>query len=150
MSLLLSQMWEARANSGDPVAQFNLGYCHEMGQGTPVDLDQACQWYRRAANQGYPRAQYHLGLACSYGSPGVEWNLVDACKWLSLAARNGILHAVAALHQLKVPAEDRALGEKLAREFKPCAEPQAEASSQGQPTDLSPPPSHPLQIELAL
>jgi TPR repeat protein len=120
---LFSQMWTSRAEAGDPVAQFNLAYCYDMGQGTPVNLDAAAKWYLRAAIQGHARAQYHLGLACSFGGSGLEWDLTEACKWLTLASRNGIAEAVDALRALKAKPEDRALGERLAREFTPVPEP---------------------------
>ncbi|HEY0456942.1 MAG TPA: tetratricopeptide repeat protein [Verrucomicrobiae bacterium] len=124
-SYAVANMWQDRAENGDPVAQFNLGYCYEMGQGLPVNLEEACRWYIRAANQGYPRAQYHLGLACSFGGVrGLKHDPAQACKWLMIAARNGILHARHALNELKTSPEERSLGEKLAREFLAHPEPQ--------------------------
>ena len=115
-------MWSERAESGDPVAQFNLGYCCEMGQGTPIDHQAAFQWYLRAAQQGYPRAQYHVGVAYSYGGQGVEWDRTEACKWLTLAASNGIQEAGRLLRQSSLPAEDRARGEQAAKIFQPRPE----------------------------
>jgi TPR repeat protein len=100
-----------------------------MGQGTPVNLEASAKWYLRAANQGHARAQYYLGLACSFGGPGVEWNLAEACKWLALAARNGIVEASQALRSLKASAEDRMLGEKLAHDFRPELEPRQPVST---------------------
>jgi TPR repeat protein len=117
------------------VAQFNLGYCYEMGQGTPVNLEASAKWYLRAANQGHARAQYHLGLACSFGGPGVEWNLEEACKWLTIAARNGIGEADQALRALKANPEVRMVGEKLAHDFRPKLEPQQPIST---PAELIP------------
>jgi TPR repeat protein len=119
---LFSQMWTSRAQAGDPVAQFNLGYCYEMGQGTPVNLEASAKWYLRAALQGHARAQYHIGLAYSFGSGGIDWNLAEACKWLTLASRNGIAEATAALRVCKAKPEDRALGESSARAFTPILE----------------------------
>jgi TPR repeat protein len=118
------QMWSGRAHAGDAAAQYQLGACYEMGVGTTVDLGAACTWYRRAAAQGHPRAQYHLGLAYSFGAPGVPWDLAEACKWLTMAARNGISEASGALNELKAPREQRLLGEKMAREFAAVQEPQ--------------------------
>jgi uncharacterized protein len=145
-------MWLERAESGDPAAQFQLGWCHEMGQGTPVDLEAACQWYRRAAAQGYPRAQYHLGLACSYGAPGVAWDLAEACKWLMLAARNHLAEAGPVLEALKTTPEQRARGEKMAREFVAVSEPRPSViPSRGEHEALgrdAPPPSQETQLAL--
>jgi len=41
-------------------------------------------WFRIAANQGYPEGQVRLALACATGF-GVEKDAVEACKWLALA-----------------------------------------------------------------
>lgn len=111
------EMWSGRAAAGDAAAQYQLGACLEMGIGAAVDLAAACTWYRRAAAQGHARAQYSLGLACSFGAPGVPWDLAEACKWLTLAKRNGLVEAAEAMNQLKAPYEKRAFGEKMAREF---------------------------------
>jgi TPR repeat protein len=145
---LFCQMWTSRAEGGDPVAQFNLGYCYEMGQGTPVNLEASAKWYLRAANQGHARAQYHLGLACSFGGPGVDWNLAEACKWLSVAARNGITEAAQALHALKAKADDRMLGQKLAEDFRPQAEPQQAVSTPIELT-LSQAAANPNQLDFS-
>jgi hypothetical protein len=119
------EMWTDRAESGDAAAQYQLGYCHEMGQGVAVDLEAAVHWYLRAANQGHPRSQYHLGLAFAYGGAGVPWDLSESCKWLTLAARGRIREATAALQLLKATPEQRAVGDRGARAFVPRMEPQA-------------------------
>ncbi|HVR36948.1 MAG TPA: tetratricopeptide repeat protein [Methylomirabilota bacterium] len=116
----VTSMWQDRAESGDAAAQFQLGYCYDMGQGAPVDIEAACHWYQRAAAQGHARAQHHLGLAFSNGL-GVEWNLAEACKWLTLASRNGIAEAAEALQALKIPPDQRAEGERMASRFAPAS-----------------------------
>lgn len=121
---IFSMMWGQRAEAGDPIAQFNLGYCYEMGQGTTVDQEAAVKWYLKAAEQGYPRAQYHVGLAYSYGGQGVEWNLTEACKWLTLASWNGIKEAEQLLRQTAFPPENRIRGEQAAKAFEPRREEQ--------------------------
>ena len=35
---------------------------HYLGKGVPQDDTQAMYWYRLAAEQGYPREQFSLGL----------------------------------------------------------------------------------------
>jgi uncharacterized protein len=51
----------------------------------PTDYAQALAWYRKAAAQGDAGAQ--VGLALMYvGGQGVSLNIVEAYKWLSLAA----------------------------------------------------------------
>ncbi|MDB6033421.1 MAG: hypothetical protein JWM16_3759 [Verrucomicrobiales bacterium] len=135
----LSLMWFQRAEAGDPVAQFNLGYCFEMGQGTPVDHESAFRWYLRAAKQGYPRAQYHVGLAYSYGGQGVDWDLTEACKWLILAAKHGIREAEELLRHSQLPAESRLLGEQAAKLFQPRPEPRKAIACN--PEMILPPPA---------
>ncbi|MET0372360.1 MAG: SPOR domain-containing protein [Sphingobium sp.] len=54
--------WRPLAQAGDPDAQFNLGQAYKLGRGTPTDLTQALDWYRRAAAQGHERAEDNLGL----------------------------------------------------------------------------------------
>jgi hypothetical protein len=134
-----SLMWSPRAEAGDPVAQFNLGYCHEMGQGTAVDHESAFRWYLRAARQGYPRAQYHVGLAYSYGGQGLDWDLTEACKWLTLSAKNGIREAEELLRHSPLPTENRLLGEQAAKLFQPMPEPRKPISYD--PGMVLPPPT---------
>lgn len=54
--------WRPLAIGGDPDAQFNIGQAYKLGRGVPVDLAQAEQWYRRAADQGHLQAEDNLGL----------------------------------------------------------------------------------------
>ena len=50
---LLSQA----ANQGDAVAQNNLGYCYEKGEGVEKNLSKAIEWYKKAAEQENERAK---------------------------------------------------------------------------------------------
>jgi uncharacterized protein len=56
------EMWRGPAIGGDADAQFNLGQAYKLGRGVAVDLKQAEDWYRRAAQQGHARAQDNYGL----------------------------------------------------------------------------------------
>jgi TPR repeat protein len=73
------------AETGDPRAQFYLGFMYETGRGVPQDYVTAVYWYRRAANQGETTAQCRLGLLYDKGQ-GIAQNYVEAHKWLNLAA----------------------------------------------------------------
>ena len=115
-------MWQARAECGDPEAQFQIGYCLETGQGVASDPVLAARWYHRAAAQGHPRSQYCLGLAYSNGI-GVEWDLVKACKWLILASERNFKDAGQFLNSIKAVPEIRAEAARQARLFKPVEEP---------------------------
>jgi TPR repeat protein len=53
------------AKEGDPVAQYSLGIMSLLGQGTPVDLAEAKDWFQKAANQGHLEAIYNLEFLTS-------------------------------------------------------------------------------------
>ena len=52
------------------------------------DYAKAVEWYRKAADQNEPAAQYSLGLMYDQGT-GVQRNLSEATRWYRLAAKNG-------------------------------------------------------------
>ena len=52
----------AKAEAGDAEAQVKLGDMYYFGRGVPKDYTQAVSWYRKAAQQGYAKAQYNLGV----------------------------------------------------------------------------------------
>ena len=51
---------ELRAKKGDAVAQYNLGWRYEYGEGVVQDKREAAKWYRKAAERGHPAAQNKL------------------------------------------------------------------------------------------
>ena len=52
----------ARAQAGDPVAQFNMGVKYAEGSEVPQDYQEAARWYSAAADQNDAPAQFNLGL----------------------------------------------------------------------------------------
>ena len=60
---------------------------------------EAIRWTRAAADQGYARAQYALGLMYCDGR-GDPQDLVQAHMWLNLAAAQGVSQAGAARDQV--------------------------------------------------
>ena len=52
----------SKAEQGLAATQHKLGVMYETGKGVPVDDTQAATWYRKAADQGHPSAQFSLGL----------------------------------------------------------------------------------------
>ena len=48
------------AEQGDATAQNNLGFCYEDGRGVSKDLNEAIEWYRKAAQQGIENAKLRL------------------------------------------------------------------------------------------
>ncbi len=76
------------AEAGRAGALFTLGRLLEEGVGAPCNTDLARNCYLRAAEMADPHAQMRLSeLALSV--PDAQRNIVEACKWLSLAGRNG-------------------------------------------------------------
>jgi TPR repeat protein len=78
----------AIAERGDAKAQNLLGVMYEKGEGVPVNLAQAAQWYRRAADQQYATAQNNLGWMYATGR-GVTRSDVEAVQWYQRAAQQG-------------------------------------------------------------
>ncbi len=56
------EKWSGPAASGDADAQFDLGQAYRLGRGVPMDLEQAENWYRKAAAQGHLGSADVLGL----------------------------------------------------------------------------------------
>ena len=48
------------AEQGNADAQYNLGVMYYNGRGVRQDYAEAVKWYRQAAEQGYPQAQYNF------------------------------------------------------------------------------------------
>lgn len=87
---------DPRANAGDPIAQFCLGFMYKYGLGVAANREKAEEWYTKAAEQGYPAAQNNLGAMYvrryeeSEGNPKI---LETAEKWFQRAAEQGYLPA---------------------------------------------------------
>ena len=77
------------AESGDAVAQYNLGVMHYDGEGVPQDYAEAVKWFRLAADQGHAWAQHSLGVM-HYDGEGVPQDYAEAVKWYRLAADQGL------------------------------------------------------------
>jgi uncharacterized protein len=80
------------AQSGNALAQLQIGLLHYHGHGVRESDAMALQWFERAARQGLAEAQFHLGNMYAYGlaDPGHD---VDpsrlAAQWYFEAARQG-------------------------------------------------------------
>ena len=84
----------------------------------------AADWYRKAAEQGYARAQNNLGVMYDNGE-GVGQDDVSAYMWFNLAAARGLKEAVrnrdgVARHMTP---EQIAEAQKLVHEWKPRSMP---------------------------
>lgn len=85
--------WLPLAERGDVAAMRNVGHLYRWGQGVEKDVPQAMQWYRKAAETGFARAQANLAAIYLQGDEGVPIDYPEARKWFEAAARQG--HAVA-------------------------------------------------------
>jgi hypothetical protein len=54
-----------------------------------MDDNISFDWYKKAAEQGHPKAQYNLGVMYIIGN-GTVISLIEAKHWLSLAYDNGV------------------------------------------------------------
>lgn len=85
--------WLPLAEKNDVAAQRNIGHLYRWGQGVEKNIETAMQWYRRAAELGFSRAQANLAAIYLQGEEGVTVNYDEAHKWFAAAAIQG--HAVA-------------------------------------------------------
>ena len=60
------------ADAGNAMAQNIMGAAYEDGNGVPVDMAVALEWYEKSAAQDFPRAVHNLGLIYENGSNSVE------------------------------------------------------------------------------
>jgi len=92
---------------------------YATGRGVPKNDTEAVRWYKMAAEQGDSEGQHGLGTAYANGQ-GVLRDYVIAYKWLLLAAatKESARDNVQAVEKM-LNSEQRAEGQKLARDFKP-------------------------------
>ena len=80
---------KVKAEKGDATSSFMLAGLYENGfGGVSQDAAEALKWYRKAAEQGNVRAQYHLGY-CYFKGQGVAQDYVEAFRWYREAAEQG-------------------------------------------------------------
>src|SRR5256885_4391856 len=94
------QLYRPLAEHGLAVAQFNVGLMYDMGQGVLQNHGEAVDWYRLAADQGRPDAQYQLGHLYYKHEQYAE-----AAKWFRLAADQGRADAQSSLGAMYAEAE---------------------------------------------
>jgi TPR repeat protein len=70
------------------------------GHGVPQDDGEAKAWFLKAANQGYPPAQFALGVMYREGR-GVQQDNIRAYLWFNLSAARGNEKAAKALDSLE-------------------------------------------------
>jgi TPR repeat protein len=85
--------WLKAAEGGDAHAQYELGWCHENGEGAASDPDEAIRWYRRSAQGGYAPAQFLLGYFYEWRSHDIAYDHDEVVKWYGKAADQGFAKA---------------------------------------------------------
>ena len=61
---------------------------YSNGRGVPQYYAEAARWYRKAAEQGTPKAQINLGVMYHKGE-GIPPDYVQAHMWFNIAAAKG-------------------------------------------------------------
>jgi TPR repeat protein len=80
------------ANSGDVLAQHELGLRYLLGEGIATDTVKAVYWLRKAADQRLPSAMYNYAILLINGW-GVDWDPFSAYKYFKGAAKAGMIQA---------------------------------------------------------
>lgn len=73
------------AEAGDANAQNIVGDAYDGGNGVERDPAKAREWWTKAAEQGFAKAQYNLGRMLAQGSDGIEADHAEAERWLTAA-----------------------------------------------------------------
>ncbi|MBP5294436.1 MAG: SEL1-like repeat protein, partial [Lachnospiraceae bacterium] len=96
-----------KAQNGDANAQFELGTAFEYGDDLYKSMQEAAEWYRKAADRGHAEAQYRLGRIYENGD-GVSMDLSQATEWYRKAADRGHAEAEQALKtaEMKMKAQN--------------------------------------------
>ena len=68
--------------------QCMLGFCYYCGWGVEENNIKAVEWFTKAAEQGYDKAQFMLG-SCYYNGVAVEEDKNKAVEWYQKAAEQG-------------------------------------------------------------
>jgi len=87
-----------KAERGDSKAQFELGGLNERGISVKQNVEKAFEWYRKAADGGWPQAQFKLGSSYEYGVYGqsgtlLKPNAIEAIRWYRKAADQNYVQA---------------------------------------------------------
>jgi len=94
------ELWQKLAMDGQPEAQVFVGMAYANGWGVKKNLEEASNWYMRAAENNSPSGQFLLGL--HYVTTGVnQYDVRVGIKWLKRAADNGDAQAIKFLKKAK-------------------------------------------------
>ena len=79
----------ARATGGEAAAQVLVGESYSAGKGVALDMKQAAEWYRKAAEKGSVSGQMHLAALYRDGGKGFPRDMAQAAAWYRKAAEQG-------------------------------------------------------------
>lgn len=143
---------QTEANAGNPVARNRIGYLlfhHQLPpSGTqPNHSTAALEYFRLAAEQGHPQAQYNLGRIYQTGAENTEADIPLALHWYRKSAAQGcpeaeFMLAECAFHGTGTP-QNREKAVSIYRELAQKGYPEArrrlaDCLNQGTGTDPSP------------
>lgn len=74
-----------KANSGDEVAMYQVGFKYESGDNLKRDYSKALYWYKKAAEKNNDKAMSRIGKLYKYGH-GVDKDYQKAMQWYLKAA----------------------------------------------------------------
>jgi len=94
-------IWRAQPappSQAELAADFEQGMAYESGSGVTLDYGRALGFYRKAAERGYPPAEYKIGELTAAGR-GVVKDEKTAVEWFRRAAEHGVALAQVRLAQ---------------------------------------------------
>jgi uncharacterized protein len=89
-----------RAQTGDAVAEFQLGAMYHNGCGVPKDVALAARWYVLAARQNHPVAARTMGIFAEIGFGNVPKDMAAAVIWYKTAIDAGDTWAMVQLGRI--------------------------------------------------
>ena len=77
------------AESGDPEAQYNIGWMYLNGYGLMMNDRLALEWWERASDQGYTDATFSIAMLYSLGEGQVKRDMNKAVSYYLMAVEDG-------------------------------------------------------------
>lgn len=87
-SLLMDASSSSSTENG-AAAQFVVGWLHSIGAAVEQDDTKAMEWLQKAAQRGYPAAQFYLGYLYDEVVEAIQDRYVKAIEWYTKAADHG-------------------------------------------------------------
>jgi TPR repeat protein len=88
------RLYRLAAAQGEMHGQTNLGFMYATGKGVAENHVMTLNWYVKAAQQGFARAQYNAAVVLYNGIGGVPQDYQQALVWNELAVQGGQADAI--------------------------------------------------------